>query len=330
MEPSEIQIAFFQHIKSLLPDHIALVDAIAEIINISNDSAYRRIRGEKAISLEEIQKLALHFKVSLDQLMQLQNDSVLFNAPGLTTPEEEYILYLKGILNQFKYFNSFKTAEIKYLCKDIPIWYLYLFPEFGAFKTFFFSKNINNRQELSNRKFSLEEFSFMECNIIGQQILEEHNKLQSVEIWNLESINSAINQIAYYKYTSNFKSQNDLGDVINSFQKMLDHLELQAEKGFKFMPGATAVSYKGSIQFFVTELILGNNTVLLTLDGQQISMVTYCIFNYLITRDHRFSRKVFDTFDTLLARSTLVSKTGEKDRKHFFNILREKLNGLRN
>ena len=329
MESTGIQVAFFQHIKILLPEHIALVDDIADILNISNDSAYRRIRGETLISLEEMQKLAAHYKISLDQLLQLQNDSVLFNAPGLRNPPEGFVYYLKGILKQFNYFNSFKTAEIQYLCKDIPLWYVYLFPEFGAFKTFFFSKTINNHPELSNKKFSLDEYHFSDCFAVGQEILREHSKLNSVELWNLESINSAINQIAYYKDAGNFNSNKDFAAVINSFQQMLDHLELQAEKGVKFMPGATDVAYKGPIKFYVNELILGNNTVLLTLDGKRVSMITYGIFNYLVTRDEGFSNKAFETFETLLSRSTLVSKTGEKDRNRFFNTMREKVDSLK-
>ncbi len=195
------------------------------------------------------------------------------------------------------------------MCKDIPLWYVYLFPEFGAFKTFFFSKTINNHPELSNKKFSLDEYHFSNCFAVGQEILREHSKLNSVELWNLESINSAINQIAYYKDAGNFNSNKDFAAVINSFQQMLDHLELQAEKGVKFMPGATDVAYKGPIKFYVNELILGNNTVLLTLDGKRVSMITYGIFNYLVTRDDSFSNKAFETFETLLSRSTLVSKT---------------------
>jgi hypothetical protein len=329
MESSGKQVAFFQHIKAFLQPQKSLVDEVADLLFISTDSAYRRIRGETPISLEEIQKLASHYRISLDQLLQIQNDSVIFTAPGLLDPGDDFHYYLTGILKQFKYFNSFKTAELKYLCKDIPLWYLYLFPEFGAFKTFFFSKTMYNNPGLTDKKFSLEEFSFGNCFTLGQEILEEHSKLHSVELWNLESINSAINQIGYYKDVGNFKSHNDLIAVINSFIQMLTHLEHQAEEGVKFMPGAADVSYKGPIQFYVNELVLGNNTVLLTLDGKRTSMITYGVFSYLITRDDRFSDKAFYIFDSLLSRSALISKTGEKDRKRFFNTLRDKVNALK-
>ncbi|MBL0273351.1 MAG: hypothetical protein IPQ06_09855 [Chitinophagaceae bacterium] len=76
MEPTGIQVALFLHIKTLLPEHVALVDTIADILDISNDSAYRRIRGEKPISLEEMQKLAVQYKISLDQFMNLQSDAL--------------------------------------------------------------------------------------------------------------------------------------------------------------------------------------------------------------------------------------------------------------
>lgn len=47
---AELQTAFLKQIKNQLPPHLSLVDAIAEQLNISNDSAYRRIRGEKHLT----------------------------------------------------------------------------------------------------------------------------------------------------------------------------------------------------------------------------------------------------------------------------------------
>ncbi len=73
MDPLSAQQSFFQHIKSILPVHLSLIDAIAEVLSITNDSVYRRIRGEKPITLDEAAKLAAHFKISLDQFLWLYN-----------------------------------------------------------------------------------------------------------------------------------------------------------------------------------------------------------------------------------------------------------------
>lgn len=329
MTDANLQKELFNHIKNSLPAHISMVDALADLLDISYDSVYRRIRGEKPITLDELKLLCEKFHVSADQLLQLKSESVLFDAPGMNGAAASFKQHMQGMLQQAKYFNSFEKKEMFYLCKDSTIWNFYLFPEIAAFKTFFWAKTINNETELSNKIFSFEEFPYTDCYEIGQQILREFNQIPCVELWNIESMHSTINQVVYYRDAGNFKSSKDFELVVESFLKMIDHLQLQAEKGVKFMPGDTEVSYKAPIQFYVNELILGNNTMVIDLNGTSLSMVTYSVFHYLFTKDPRFSSKVMNSFNILLSRSTLISKTGEKDRNRFFNSLREKVNGIR-
>lgn len=329
MEPAELQQQLFKHLKNSLPPHVSLADELGHLLGVSADSVYRRIRGEKPLTLAELQTICRHFQLSLDQLLQLHNDSVLFQAPGITQQAVPFATHLQGMLQQFRYFNTFKQPVIYYLCKDAPLWYFYLFPPMAAFKTFFWSKTINNEPAYADSLYSLEAFPFTDCFTIGQQLLEEHSRLQTVELWNLESIHSTINQIAYYRDAGIFCSRNDMIAVVDAFINMLDHLQLQASKGVKFMPGAGEAGYRAPLQFYVNELILGNNTILLDLDGSKLSMITYSVLSYIITRDPRFAQKSFETFNNLLSRSTLISSSGEKDRNRFFNTLRDKVNELR-
>jgi hypothetical protein len=329
METNELQQHLFTYLKENIPPHLSLVDELCDLLDLSHDSVYRRIRGEKPITLTELKKICEHYHLSIDQLLRLENNTILFDAPDMNGTTVAFVDYMKAMLRQFKYFNSFKSREIHYLCKDSTIWNFYLFPELAAFKTFFWSKTINNQAALNNKSFSFEEFPFSDCFELGQQVLREYNTIPCVELWNLESMHSTINQIAYYRDAGNFKSTKDFDAVLNSFLQMIDHLQMQAEKGVKFMPGDTDVSYRAPIQFYINELILGNNTMAMKLDGNPLTMVTYSVFHYLFTRDPRFFAKVMTSFDTLLGRSTLISKTGEKDRNRFFNALRQKVNSLR-
>ena len=351
METKQLQQELFNQLKRTLPAHLSLADELCGLLDMSADSVYRRIRGEKPITLSELKQICEHYHLSLDQLLQLKNDSVLFQAPGIMNGYPSFTGYMQEMLAQFRHFNSFKQGDIYYLCKDAPFWYFYLFPEMASFKTFFWCKTINNEPALADALFSLDEYPFSDCFSLGQQILAEHNRLNTVELWNLESLNSSINQMAYYRDAGMFKSREDLLAVADSFIRMLDHLQAQAVQGRKFLPGEgthgvvqpgggghaltgavqstrTAQS-TGSIQFYINELILGNNTILVNLDGNMTSMITYSVFNYLMTQDERFSGKAFETFNTLLSRSTLVNGSGEKDRNRFFNTLRDKINQLR-
>lgn len=328
MSDNELQRQLFNHLRESLPSHLSLVDALCELLDLSPDSVYRRIRGEKPLTLGELKKICDTYKLSVDQLLELKTESVLFDAPGLTSQPGEFSQYMEGLLRQFRYFNSFEKREMFYLCKDSTIWNFYLFPGIAAFKTFFWSKTINNQEELRDKQFSLAAYPYTDCFRLGQQVLEEFNRIPCVEIWNLESLHSTINQIAYYREAGHFRSREDYDAVIASFIDMINHLELQAEKGLKFLPGAGETGYRAPIRFYVNELILGNNTMILQLDATQLTMVTHSVLHYLFTKDPRFGARVRQSFETLLSRSTLISQTGEKDRKRFFNAVREKVNGL--
>src|SRR5215475_1504041 len=98
MEQPDVQQLFFQHVKNNLPRHLSLVDEVAELLNISTDSAYRRIRGEKMISFDEIRTLCSHFKISLDQFFFLTSQSVLFTANNADSRNFSLDLQLRNIL----------------------------------------------------------------------------------------------------------------------------------------------------------------------------------------------------------------------------------------
>ena len=90
MTETNLQRELFNHIRNSMPNHLSMVDAIAEILNISYDSVYRRIRGEKPISLDELKILCARFNLSLDQVLQLNTESVVFNAPGINGESPDF------------------------------------------------------------------------------------------------------------------------------------------------------------------------------------------------------------------------------------------------
>nr|WP_294905497.1 helix-turn-helix transcriptional regulator [uncultured Lacibacter sp.] len=329
MDTSHPQVLLFQYIKTSLPSHISLVDQVADLLNISNDSAYRRIRGEKEISLSELKTLSEHFKISLDQVLQLQNELVVFRAPEINADKISFEEYLKAMLQYMKYFNTFSNKRMLYFCKDITFFHFYLYPEIASFKTFFWSKTIKDLPEYKSKLFSLDEYPLHECFKLGQEIIREYNKIPSLELWNAESINSTLSQVRYYKEGGYFKNPGELNIVLDSFQKCLDHIELEVERGIKFMPGDAEIVYRAPLQFYVNEVIIGSNTILIELNEEKLSFVTYNVLSYLITKDARFNEKAFANFFTLVGRSSQISGTGEKDRNRFFNAMREKVHALR-
>jgi transcriptional regulator with XRE-family HTH domain len=191
MESTGAQQVFFGHIKGLLPHHISFVDEIAEVLNISNDSAYRRIRGEKPITLEEIKKLCLKYKISLDQLLHINSESLVFSGKVAESQNFDFELYLQDFLRQHEIINSFEQKELLILPKDVPVYHYYNFPELAAFKYFFWMKTILHYPQYCKTLFNP---SIMTENIMktGEKILATYNKIPSTEIWNVENISATL------------------------------------------------------------------------------------------------------------------------------------------
>jgi len=304
---------------------MSLADELCDLLDISPDSAYRRIRGEKPLALDELKRICERYHISLDQVLQLQNDAVVFRTSQVLT----FLDHLKGMLHQLKYLNSFKEKQILYLCKDLPIWQFYLFPEVAIFKTFFWIKTLLNQPEYSHQLFSLSANSFDEHLEIGRLINREYNELPCIELWNKESINSTLSQIQYYKDAAIFKTRGDLEAVVDSFEKTVDHLEQQAEKGLKFMPGGSDITYRAPLQLFINEVVIGSNTILAEGDTVKMAFIPYNVFSYMVTKDVGFAESNFLLFRNLVSRSTLISGTGEKERNKFFRLLKEKIRDLK-
>ena len=180
---TNVQQLFFQHIKGILPSHLSLVDEIAELLNISNDSAYRRIRGEKAISFEELRTLCAHFKVSLDQLFHLETDTFLFEGKFIDHTNFDIDAYLKGLLQLLQYTSTFDRKEILCMAKDIPIFHHFNFVELAAFKVFFWVKTIFQYPQYAKKRFATDEIAPSTIQLCTR-LIETYNKIPSQEIWN--------------------------------------------------------------------------------------------------------------------------------------------------
>lgn len=155
MNSSEVQLQFFNYLKSILPRHISLVDALADILNLSQDSVYRRIRGETPLTLGELKVLCEKYNISLDQVLQLNNNSIVFHDPAMGRDDKDFGAYLNGMIQQLHYLNGFAKKEMYYLSKDLPIFHFFHFRELAAFKMFFWIKTIINHPDYHEKNFSI-------------------------------------------------------------------------------------------------------------------------------------------------------------------------------
>jgi hypothetical protein len=99
MSANHNQILFFQNLKSAMPVYNSLVDEIAELLDISIDSAYRRIRGEKLLDFGELEVLSNRFNTSVDKFFNLGSNSILFKGDYNNYHDENFMNWMKDTLD---------------------------------------------------------------------------------------------------------------------------------------------------------------------------------------------------------------------------------------
>jgi hypothetical protein len=325
MESLDVQQLFFKHMRSKLPGHLSLVDEVAEFLNISNDSAYRRIRGEKPIGFDELQKLCIHYKISLDQFLHLQSDSYIFSGKLNMEGENGFEDWLDNILALLRLFNSYGKKHMYYLLKDIPPYVHFFMPELARFKSFFWMKSIFHYKSLNGVKFSLADQRYDRYDDVVKNISDLYLKVPMTEIWNVESIESTLRQITFHRDAGSFKDPAEVKLLFAKVEEMINHLERQAEVGQKFSIGQEPSSTSSEYRMYVNELILGDNTTFVELDDMRLTFLNYGVIGIVHTRDERFNKAMKENFDNLIRKSLMISQSGERERVRFFNSLREKI-----
>jgi transcriptional regulator with XRE-family HTH domain len=324
MDDNNLQQQIFNVIKRKTPGHLNVVDEIANVLGISADSAYRRMRGETTISLNELHNLCNHFRLSLDELMNIQTDNIIFQGQYLEKKTSGFETYMKGIVNTMTYMNSFKQREFFYMCKDLPFFHHYHLREIAAFKWFFWLKTYFEFPEFTKRKFRFSDYPD-ELFELDQKVLNLYNQIPSVEVWNIESMNIIFRQIKFYRDSEVFESDEDAYILYEAVDKLWDHLEKQAALGYKFNYGDPEQKPISELKMYFNEVLLGDNNMLVILDDKKMSFVTHSTINFMITRDLKFNENMHNHIQNQMRRSTLISEVSEKERSRFFRIIRDKI-----
>jgi hypothetical protein len=324
MDSNDIQQSFFQQIKNLLPSHLSLANEVADLLHISTDSAYRRIRGETPLSFEEIGKLCSHYRISMDSLLHLKSDAFLFNGRITNASDFTFENWLETVVKHLEMIKGIKPCHLSYLAKEVPFMYYFLLPEIAAFKSFFFMKSILHYEEWKTAKFSVND-DYTKYQPIWKRISDAFSEIPSTEIWNVENITSTLHQIEFYRVTNVLKSNSDALCLLDKIEEMLAHIEKQAEYGVKLRygqnPSVAGVPYK----MFVNELIMGDNMQLVLIGNTHLTYINHSIINFITTQDGVFNASMKKTYETIAQKSTLISEVNEKDRLMFFNRLKAKV-----
>lgn len=315
-----IQTTFLNQVKLNLPPNLSFVDELAELLTISRDSAYRRIRGETVLSLDEVKKICSHYKVSLDTLLSPNSEMVSFNNRKIDYSGFTFEMWLKSILNNLEMICSFPEKELTYVAKDIPFFHYYAFPKLAAFKMFFWMKTYHRYPQYADVKFNPELIS-KELIQIGKRIWDRYAEIPCVEIWSDETAVVTQRQIEYY-HEIGVISTAQAHELCDEYSHMLDHIQQCAKRGVKENNSAGFSLYKNDI-------LIAETTIFFKMGDKRVTFLTYNTMNVLTTSNEKFCKNMEDFLTNVINKSIQISTSGEKERAKFFNRMQSSIQVLK-
>jgi hypothetical protein len=307
-----IQNNFIHRFKQVLPPGVGLAEELADVLDVSIDSAYRRIRGETDLTIEEIYRITKKYAISVDDVFSNRSDTVTFAYTKLTDSAGNFESYLDRLFTHVKTISKFENKKIYYVAEETPLFYSFFSPKFTEFKLFYWQRSVLNIREYQQTKFN---WGFVPKKLVdlAHGSFKEYMGIPSVEVWTDETVLTGLKQVKFY-FDSGILSKEHALELLQEYRRMIEMVQGIAETGRK------NVSDKNETYFLYTsEVVLGTNCIYVIMGDTKYSYITFNTLNSLTTNNPEFCEETEHWMRNLEKKSTLISGVGEKQRYQFFS-----------
>ena len=320
-----LQIQFLNRIKSVIDSDKSIVFELSELLGVSTDSIYRRLRGETWLTIEEISILCKNYNLNFDIITESTSDRANFQY-SLMKNVEEYMAHWISVLNILKQIESGSEKQIIYAAIDIPIFYHFNYPELASFKLFYWMREVVNEPILKDVLFDLE---WIEPKLIEQrkEIYTTYCQIPSVEIWTDSTANSLLKQIEYYWDMGLFANKELALKIIDRSIEELELINKQAELCTKKINEPTR---EENFKFYQCDIEVGNNSVYVKTDNIEAVYMGILTFNTMVTSNEAFCKTTHEWLSNITRKSTLLSGIAQKQRYQFFKNITKRFELLKN
>ena len=95
-----IQSLLFEKILEKYPRKAQAIETLEELLSVGKDAVYRRLRGDTFLTPDQMELLAKHFKISIDQLTLEDNTAILVSFNAFEQPAQNFHEFVSNIYNQ--------------------------------------------------------------------------------------------------------------------------------------------------------------------------------------------------------------------------------------
>jgi hypothetical protein len=325
---NSFQTAIFERIFKQFHRRSDAVNAIAETLDTSRDSVYRRVRGSTFLTPDEIKSLTLRFKISLDSLIYTNHNIVLFQYRPMLKPIKDFDEYLKSILKDLDRVHRVSNRKLYYASSDFPIFFYFLIPELTSMKMYIWGRMMWDFNYLERYPFHFDLVP-QTTHVLAKELIRLYMKIPSVDLWGLNILENTLNQIEYMFNIGAFRDNEDALVLLDKLIELIHLLKMMAETGRKGINLAGIQASDTPFELYLNDIVFTNNTVLADSDEGKVVYASFDNPNFLKSLDQVFGENTKKWFHKLIAQSSSISVNTDRRRRWYFNMLESKIKSLK-
>ncbi|OSY87185.1 hypothetical protein WH52_13055 [Tenacibaculum holothuriorum] len=308
----------FEEIQKELPKNVLLVEAIADALDISNDAAYRRLKGKTNLSFDEALLLAKQYNISINNLYELSvNNSFYVEKKSFLKSKEGLINFYKTEAKSILNFSKYTDSRIIIGAKQIPIYHIPFNSLYSKFRVFLYLRMSTNGS--SSLLSNLSSFNIEHDVLKASKEFKDVFKIINIEeVWSDATIHNCLNQL-YYFYKINIVNRDEALLMCAEIKEMMKQIE------FKAVNGLWNGNDKNSYSLYHNKLLTLNNMVYLSSENKKKALMLYDGLSHVEIEDASVCNEIERYFEKVIHFSSKISGNVEVARSLFFSSMYEKI-----
>lgn len=309
------QQSFFEHLKKHLPENLMLANVVSQVLSMSLNEAYKKIRGTSALSFAQTDLLCR--KLDFSYCFQPENSNTIsFSALKSDSSSPNLKAYLADLLVQLQTIHNKKTKHIKLTTDDIPLFHFFKYPELTAFKLFFWADSIDASNN-SFADFNLDEETLELVKKLNQLYLE----IPCTEIWSKDTVQGTIDQIRYAFEAGYLSNKESIIKILEQLKSCLTDINMYAISQKK------TVDPSHIFNWYACD-VLGSICYLVDVADTLACYNRFNTFGYLKTENISYCAETSKWMNGLIRKSISFSGHGEKQRNKYLYTSYAEIDGL--
>lgn len=278
-----------------------LIDKVQEALGLKKSTAYKRINGSSAMSVDELILLSKAMNFSLDDVFS-RDKHITFKHPFVNEEENR-----KNFIHQFDLYlaplDRKDGNSLTFLANELPLFYYFNHPHI-----FHFTVSVWNHLHWADSRLEIDSALKYDEQLKGFRDLTRKriSNIDVVEVWNSNMLNNLFQQIIFSITIRAFKSAPNVTDLLNDIELLINSLKK-----------ATEVKNE-RVTIYLNEF--GNYLNMVTYNSKSMK-ATFLGVDYpkfIVSENENFYLFATDWINKIKRRSVLISGEGYQYQELFF------------